>query len=172
MGLLTGIKNNIIILGIVSFLTDVSSEMIFPILPVFLTTILGVGTGIVGLIEGIADSASSLLDIFVGYFSDNGHRKRFVIAGYGLSSISKQAGAAMSSRLMAPKTGEMRWTVSMISLGSRVFRHKGNASIPANSLKIMAFPSMTGKAASGPRSPSPSTAEPSVTIATQFALMV
>jgi len=96
MGLFTGIKNNVIVLGTVSFLTDVSSEMIFPILPVFLTTILGVGKEAIGLIEGIADSAASLLDIFVGYWSDNGQRKKFVIAGYGLSSISK-LGIALAS---------------------------------------------------------------------------
>ena len=89
MGLLDGIKQNVLVLGVVSFLTDVSSEMIFPILPVFLTAILGVGKEAIGLIEGIADSASSLLDIFVGYFADRGQRKKFVIAGYGLSSISK-----------------------------------------------------------------------------------
>ena len=98
MGFFDGIKNNVLILGAVSFFTDVSSEMIFPILPVFLTSILGVGTGIVGLIEGIADSASSLLDIFVGYWSDSaGKRKRFVIYGYGLSSVSKLGIALASS---------------------------------------------------------------------------
>lgn len=96
MGLFTGIKNNVIVLGIVSFLTDVSSEMIFPILPVFLTAILGIGKEAIGLIEGIADSASSLLDIFIGYWSDRGQRKKFVIAGYGLSSISK-LGIALAS---------------------------------------------------------------------------
>jgi MFS family permease len=90
MGLLEGIQKNVIILGIVSFLTDVSSEMIFPILPLFLTNILGVGKEIIGLIEGIADSISSLFDIFVGYFSDvQGKRREFVIAGYGLSAILK-----------------------------------------------------------------------------------
>ncbi len=87
--IIQGIRNNVIILGIVSFFTDVSSEMIFPILPVFLTTFLGASTAIVGLIEGIADSASSLLDIFIGYWSDKGQRKKFVIYGYGLSSVSK-----------------------------------------------------------------------------------
>ena len=88
--MLSGIKQNVLILGAVSFLTDVSSEMIFPILPVFLTTVLGASTAAVGLIEGIADSAASLLDIFVGYWSDSsGNRKRFVIFGYGFSSISK-----------------------------------------------------------------------------------
>lgn len=90
MGLLAGIKKNVLVLGAVSFLTDVSSEMIFPILPVFLTTFLGAGKEAIGLIEGIADSASSLLDIFIGYWSDSsGKRKQFVIYGYGLSSISK-----------------------------------------------------------------------------------
>ena len=98
MGLFDGVKKNVIILGVVSFLTDVSSEMIFPILPVFLTSILGVGTEAIGLIEGVADSASSLLDIFIGYWSDStGKRKQFVIYGYGLSSVSKLGIALASS---------------------------------------------------------------------------
>ncbi|NYZ73600.1 MFS transporter [Candidatus Micrarchaeota archaeon] len=88
--LFEGIKRNVIVLGIVSFLTDVSSEMVFPIIPLFLTTVLGVGTEIVGLVEGVADSISSLLDIFFGYWSDlRGRRKDFVVAGYGLSAILK-----------------------------------------------------------------------------------
>jgi len=88
--LFNGIKNNVIVLGIVSFFTDVSSEMIFPLLPVFLTTFLGAGTAIIGLIEGVADSASSIFDIFSGYWSDKlSKRKEFVLLGYGLSSISK-----------------------------------------------------------------------------------
>jgi len=90
MGLFDGITRNVLVLGIVSFLTDVSSEMIFPILPLFLTNILGAGTQIVGLVEGVADSIASLLDIFVGYFSDiEGKRKEFAVAGYGLSSVMK-----------------------------------------------------------------------------------
>ncbi len=96
-GLLQGIQSNVIFLGIASFLNDVSSEMIFPILPLFLTSVLGVGTAIVGLIEGVADSASSLLDILVGYWSDlRGGRKDFVIAGYSVSSLSK-FGIALST---------------------------------------------------------------------------
>ncbi|MFH1094653.1 MAG: MFS transporter [Candidatus Micrarchaeota archaeon] len=87
---LEGIRPNVLALGAASFFNDVSSEMILPILPVFLTAVMGVGPSIVGLIEGVADSASSLLDIFVGYWSDlGGRRKRFVLAGYGLSSLSK-----------------------------------------------------------------------------------
>jgi len=90
MGIIGGMKNNVLVLGVVSFFTDVSSEMIFPLLPVFLTTFLGVGTEILGLIEGIADSLSSLLDIFIGFWSDSsGKHKEFVMYGYGLSSISK-----------------------------------------------------------------------------------
>lgn len=90
VAILDGIKNNVYVLGAVSFFTDVSSEMIFPLLPVFLTTILGAGKEAIGLIEGVADSLASLLDIFVGYWSDSGgKRKKFVIAGYGFSSISK-----------------------------------------------------------------------------------
>ncbi|VVC02109.1 Multidrug resistance protein MdtG [uncultured archaeon] len=98
MDILKGIKQNVLVLGVVSFLTDISSEMIFPILPIFLTTFLGAGTAIVGLIEGIADSLASLLDIFIGYWSDlKGDRKTFVTYGYGLSSISKIGFALASS---------------------------------------------------------------------------
>lgn len=85
-----GIALNVYVLGVVSFLTDISSEMIFPVLPVFLTTFLGVGKEVLGLIEGVADSLASLLEIFFGYWSDvSRKRKQFVIFGYGLSSVSK-----------------------------------------------------------------------------------
>ena len=81
-------------------------------------------------------------------------------------SISKQRGAAMSSRLMPPKPVEIAFTADTISAVSRVSRQIGNASTPPNSLKSIALPSITGSAAAGPMSPSPSTAEPSVTTAT------
>lgn len=87
---LLGVGSNIVALGVVSFFTDVSSEMIFPLLPIFLTSVLGAGKELVGLIEGIADSISSIFDILVGYFSDKFERRKdFVVAGYGLSSIVK-----------------------------------------------------------------------------------
>jgi MFS family permease len=90
MKLFEGINRNVFVLGVVSFLTDVSSEMVFPILPLFLTSVLGAGKEVIGLIEGVADSIASLMDIFFGYWSDrSGRRKDFVIAGYGLSSILK-----------------------------------------------------------------------------------
>ncbi len=87
-------------------------------------------------------------------------------------SISKQRGAAMSSRLMPPNPGAMAFTMAMISSVSVVSRHSGQASMPANSLKSIALPSMTGMAAPGPMSPNPSTAVPSVTTATAFCLIV
>jgi len=94
---LFGVGRNIIALGAVSFFTDVSSEMIFPLLPIFVTSILGAGKEVLGLIEGVADSAASIFDIFVGYFSDRMQRRKdFVIAGYGLSSLIK-IGIALST---------------------------------------------------------------------------
>jgi MFS family permease len=81
---------NIIILGITSLLTDISSEMIYPILPIYLVTQLGVGPAILGLIEGIAESLNSLLKVFSGYFSDKiKSRKPFAIFGYASSTVGK-----------------------------------------------------------------------------------
>ena len=88
------------------------------------------------------------------------------------SSISKHRGAEMSSRLIPPNTGAMAFTIITISSTSLVARQIGKASTPANSLKMSALPSMTGCAPLGPMSPRPSTAEPSVTTATVFCLMV
>jgi hypothetical protein len=84
------------------------------------------------------------------------------------SSISKQRGAEMSSRLIPPKLGASRATVAMISSTSVVARQIGIASTPPNCLNSTAFPSITGIAAAGPMSPRPSTAVPSVTTATVF----
>ncbi len=81
---------NIIILGITSLLTDISSEMVYPILPVYLVTKLGASPVILGLIEGIAESLASLLKVFSGYFSDKIRlRKPFTILGYASSTIGK-----------------------------------------------------------------------------------
>ena len=87
-------------------------------------------------------------------------------------SISKQRGAAMSSRLMPPNVGATALTKATISSTSLVSRHSGKASTPANSLNSIALPSITGIAAAGPMSPSPSTAVPSETTATVLPLMV
>ena len=78
----------------------------------------------------------------------------------------------MSSRLIPPKPGAIAATVATISSTSVVLRQIGQASTPPNSLKRSALPSITGNAASGPMSPSPSTAVPSVTTATEFCFTV
>lgn len=81
---------NIILFGFTSLLTDISSEMVYPILPIFLVSRLGVSPAIVGLIEGVAESISSLLKVFSGYFSDKiKSRKPFTLFGYGLSATGK-----------------------------------------------------------------------------------
>ena len=91
---------------------------------------------------------------------------------FSRSSISKQRGAEMSSRLMPPKVGAISSTALMISSASWVSRQIGKASTSANSLNSIALPSITGIAASGPMLPSPSTALPSETTATVFFLIV
>lgn len=80
----------IIWLGIVSFLTDVSSEMIFSVLTVFMSAVLGASTFIIGTMEGLADFAASSLDYLSGYLSDkSGKRKAFAVFGYGFSTLAK-----------------------------------------------------------------------------------
>ena len=88
------------------------------------------------------------------------------------ASISKQRGAAMSSRLMPPKPGAIISTAFTISSMSWLARQIGHASMLANRLNSAALPSITGKAAPGPMLPRPSTALPSVTTATVLPLMV
>jgi MFS family permease len=83
------LAGNLLLLSIVSFLTDMSSEMILPILPLFLVSIGGTGI-ILGLIGGVGDSVASILKVFSGYFSDKlGKRKTLIYAGYQTSAVSK-----------------------------------------------------------------------------------
>ena len=77
-------------LGAVSFLTDVSSEMIYPMLPVFIGTVLGASATSIGLIEGAAESTAALLKFVSGWWSDRvGRRKPLVVAGYALAGIAR-----------------------------------------------------------------------------------
>jgi MFS family permease len=82
---------NIVILGIASFLTDVSSEMVYPLIPLYLTSArIGATPAIVGLIEGTSESVASLLRVFSGYWSDRVQkRKSITILGYASSAIGK-----------------------------------------------------------------------------------
>ena len=77
-------------LGLVSFLTDLSSEMIFSVFAVFFTTIAGASSALLGLIEGLADLSASSLNYWAGWMSDrSGQRKWFATAGYGFSTLAK-----------------------------------------------------------------------------------
>ncbi|MHB8086497.1 MAG: MFS transporter [Dehalococcoidia bacterium] len=85
-----GLDPNVFFLGVVSFLTDISSELIFTLMPLFLANVLGAGTVVIGFIEGVADSTASLLNILSGYFSDKfGNRKYLSFIGYLFSSLAK-----------------------------------------------------------------------------------
>ncbi len=87
---LHGITGNVLILGLVSLFTDISSEMIYPLLPLFLTTVLGGGPAFLGVIEGVAESTASLLKLASGIVSDRlPGRKKLVLAGYAISSLAR-----------------------------------------------------------------------------------
>ena len=81
---------NVIALGIVSLLTDLSSEMIYPLLPLFLATTLGAGASVVGAIEGAAESTAALLKLASGWWSDRVRRRKpLVVAGYVIAAIAR-----------------------------------------------------------------------------------
>ena len=71
-----GLSDNVFYLGLVSFFTDISSEMTLTLLPLFLTNVLGVALPIVGLIEGVTEATASLLKIVSGWFSDRSGRRK------------------------------------------------------------------------------------------------
>ena len=85
-----GFGKNVFVTGLVSFFMDISSEMIYPLVPLFLANVLGVNKSLIGLIEGIAESTASLVKVFSGWFSDKiGNRKWLMAAGYGISTLSR-----------------------------------------------------------------------------------
>lgn len=131
-----GITGNVFILGIVSFLTDVSSEMIYPLLPLFLTTVLGGGPAFLGIIEGVAESTASFLKLFSGIVSDRvKSRQRLVFWGYTLSSVARP--------LMAVATAP--WAVLLIRFSDRI--GKGIRTSPRDALIADSVdPSLRGKA--------------------------
>jgi len=85
-----GLNPNVFFLGMVSLLTDVSTEMIFTLVPLFLSNVLGAATTIVGLVGGVSESADAILRIFSGWFSDRVRkRKLLAILGYSISTLAK-----------------------------------------------------------------------------------
>ncbi len=84
------LPRTVIALGWVSLLTDLSSEMIYPLLPVFLTGVLGAGAAALGVIEGVAEATASVLKVVSGFWSDRVRRRKpLVLAGYGTSGAAR-----------------------------------------------------------------------------------
>ena len=87
---LKNLPHNLWAVSLTSFLMDISSEMVINILPIFLSSVLGVKTNIIGIIEGIAEATASILKVFSGWLSDKMRsRKWLAVLGYGLSAIVK-----------------------------------------------------------------------------------
>lgn len=84
------LPRTVIILGLVSFLNDTASEMITPLLPLFLTATLGAGPAIVGLVEGVAEATASILKLVSGWLADRGwNAKKLVVGGYTVSNTAR-----------------------------------------------------------------------------------
>jgi MFS family permease len=130
------LDRNVYALATVSFFTDVSSEMIYPLLPVFLSTVLGANAGFIGAIEGAAESVAALLKLASGWWSDRiRKRKMFVVAGYTLASVMRPLVAAAQSATQ----------VLLIRVSDRV--GKGLRNSPRDALIAdSVHPSMRGRA--------------------------
>ncbi len=97
-----GMPRNVLAIGLVSMLNDASSEIIYPLLPVFLSLSLGASPAVIGLIEGAAESVSSLLKLVSGALSDRmGRRKELIVAGYGVAAVARTGLALANSWPMA-----------------------------------------------------------------------
>ncbi len=83
---------NVVLLGFVSFFSDISSEMVYPLIPLYLTAVFGATPALVGVIEGIAESLASLLKVFSGYLTDRyQHKKSVAFSGYVTGILYKFA---------------------------------------------------------------------------------
>ena len=92
------LPRNVFAISLVSLLNDASSEIIYPLLPIFLSSTLGASARAIGIIEGAAESMSSLLKLLAGYASDRlGKRKGLVVAGYALAGFARPLLAFASS---------------------------------------------------------------------------
>ena len=117
------LRGNVLWLSAASFLNDASSEMIYPLLPLFLAGTLGTGAAFLGVIEGAAESASSLLKIASGWVADrSGRRKRLTAVGYGIAALARPLIALAAAA----------WHVLVIRLMDRV--GKGIRTAPRDAL--------------------------------------
>jgi sugar phosphate permease len=84
------LPGTVLVLGVASFFTDFSSEMIYPLLPVFLSGVLGAGPVVLGAVEGVAEATAAFVKIISGWWTDRiRRRKPFVVAGYGLAGLAR-----------------------------------------------------------------------------------
>lgn len=129
------IPSTVIALGVTSFLTDVSSEMIYPLIPLFVGA-LGSGALLLGVIEGVAETTASMLKLLSGAWSDrSGKRKPLILAGYTLSSLMRPLTGAVSAA----------WQIVFIRMMDRV--GKGIRTAPRDALIAATTPSgMRGRA--------------------------
>ncbi len=85
-----GVPRTVVALGLVSMFTDLSSEMIYPLIPVFLTTVLGAGALALGVVEGVAESTAAVFKIVSGWWTDRVRRRKpFIFAGYGIAGVAR-----------------------------------------------------------------------------------
>jgi MFS family permease len=156
-----GLNRNIFFAGLVSFFMDFSSEMVYPLMPLFLSSVLGVPKSIIGLIEGIAESTASLLKVFSGWLSDRlGHRKWLMAIGYGISTLSRPLmatapnwGQVLASRFMdrfgkgirnAPRDALIAESCEEARLGRSFGFHRGMDTLgavvgPATAFGLLAY---------------------------------
>src|SRR4051794_15676934 len=103
------LPRNVKLLGLASLLNDVASEAIFPLMPQFLITVVGGNRFHLGIIEGVADSVSSLLKLWSGAWSDRaGRRKAFVVFGYALAALARPVTGLVTApwQLFAVRTAD------------------------------------------------------------------
>ena len=117
------LARTVVVLGVVSFLTDVASDMAVPYLPLFLTGTLGAGTAWVGLVEGVAEATAAVVKYVSGRVSDRMHRKKpLVLLGYGVANLARP----LLSVAMAP------WHVLAVRFVDRI--GKGIRTAPRDAL--------------------------------------
>ena len=111
-----GLSRNVFFLGLTSFFNDLSSEMVYPLLPTFITPYLGASVFFLGLLEGLGDSIASLLQIFVGWFSDRVRRRKgLVVGGYSVSGLARGALVVVGT----PWQALIAWFINRVGKGIR-----------------------------------------------------
>ena len=154
------LPRNVKVLAFVSFLTDVSSELVYPLLPIFLSTVLGVSAAGLGVIEGFAESASSLLRLPAGWWSDRTQRRKpLVVMGYTLAAlarpligIAQSAGQVLAIRVTdrfgkgirtAPRDALIADSVSADQRGYAYGVHRGSDNLGAVFGPLIAWAALT-----------------------------